>query len=120
MLDKKKVRLDKKEVKNLFVAGYIASEIADILKAKVDTVKKCIDRNFKIEEVLSIHKEKRRIKKDIKRVISNTSNRYMGTEQLIKYNRSSFNMNKNGVLVYNNDHGLAPVDLPQRFKPVLG
>ncbi|MDB2122228.1 MAG: hypothetical protein E7K85_17570 [Clostridium sp.] len=38
--------LDKDRVKELYLQGYNSTEIAKLLKAKREAVKKCIQRNF--------------------------------------------------------------------------
>nr|WP_243147922.1 hypothetical protein [Clostridium botulinum]AIW54604.1 hypothetical protein [Clostridium botulinum]AIW54724.1 hypothetical protein [Clostridium botulinum]AIW54786.1 hypothetical protein [Clostridium botulinum]AIW54853.1 hypothetical protein [Clostridium botulinum] len=109
-----KSRLDKNKVKDLYVLGYIASEIADILKQKTDTVKKCISRNFK--DYVSVHEERRNIKRDIRKAVRNDSNKYIGTAELIKWNRNSFSSNHKGDLVFDKNNGIAPIDLPTYYK----
>lgn len=114
-----KLRLNKDEVKELYVRGYNAKEIANILKnrgqinIKSDTVQRCINRNF--YKLKSEHKKNRDINKDIKKSIDNMNNSFMSNSSLLKMNRQRYNYNKNGNLVFDESIGKRPYDLPKTY-----
>lgn len=113
------MRVDKNEVKRLYIKGYNAKEISNILyernneNTKSDTIQKCINRNF--SELKSEHRKARDSNKKIKRAIDIKNNAYMSNHSLLKYNRQSYSYNQNGNLVFNNKGGKKPADIPKTF-----
>lgn len=113
------MRLNKDEVKELYVRGYNAKEIAKILEnrgqinIKSDTVQRCINRNF--FDLKFEHKKNRDINKDIKKSIDNMNNSFMSNSSLLKMNRQRYNYNKNGNLVFDESIGKRPYDLPKTY-----
>lgn len=113
------MRLNKEEVKELYLKGYNAKEIAKILKdrgqinIKSDTVQRCINRNF---DTLKLeHRKNRNISKDIKKSIDNMNKSFMSNSALLKMNRQRYNYNKNGNLVFDESVGKRPYDLPKTY-----
>lgn len=107
--------LDKEKVKELYLEGYGASQISNILNCKPETVRKCIERNFK--QFKSSHLATKIRNKEIDRVTRHESKQYMCDATFIKKNRSIYKTNKDGDLVFDKD--VAPVitfDTPKRFK----
>ncbi|MBD8045838.1 hypothetical protein [Clostridium faecium] len=115
--------LDKTKVKELYELGYNSSEISKILGENKETVKKCIQRNFKgsvikhkdKREELLLEKQKWR-NRDCKRAVNATNNRYIGDDQLIRWNRQSYNTSSNGTLVFDASRGAIPGDLPRSYR----
>lgn len=106
--------LDKTSVKDLYVRGYTATEIARILSSSKKTVEKCIERNFK--EFKSEHIIKLYERRDCKKAIERTNNQFIGNAQLVKWNRHSYITNESGTLTFDKSRGQAPGDLPIRYK----
>jgi hypothetical protein len=113
------LRIDKNKVRELYVKGYNAKEISSILSKikevdiKSDTVQRCINRNF--SDLKLNHTKARNLNKDIKRSIDIMNNSFMSNSSLLKYNRQSYKYNKNGNLVFDEERGKRPNDLPKNF-----
>ena len=105
--------LNKEKVKELYLLGYNSKEIAKKMGVKQETTKKCIQRNFK--ECAMEHKKKRLERQDCIRAINSTNNKYIGTEQLIKWNCQSYKY-VNDVLIFDRSRGEIPGDMPSRVK----
>ncbi|MBU5228119.1 hypothetical protein KQI36_15920 [Clostridium senegalense] len=120
--------LDKKRVKEFYGLGYNASEIANFLAVKRETVKKCIQRNFRNDislfEQHIKNREEIKLKREVwkvrecKRAIDSTNNKYIGNAQLINWNRQSYKTNKSGRLVFDTSRGAIPGDLPKSYRQV--
>ncbi|CUQ30614.1 hypothetical protein [Clostridium baratii] len=107
--------LNKSKVKDLYLKGYNATEIAAIYEATKCAVQKCIQRNTNDSD-LKIHKKNRMYMKSAERVIDRTNKRSISDNQLLKWNRQSFTTEKEtGDINYNEDC-IAPYDLPLKFK----
>lgn len=107
--------LDKEKVKELYLKGYNAVQIAVTLKCKDSAVRKCISRNFKEFKTSNIAEKIRQ--KEVKRITLHESKQYMSDADFIKRNRSIYKTNKDGDIVL--DKSVAPVvsfDTPRRFK----
>lgn len=107
--------IDKAKIQELYVKGYSASKIAQILnnEIKVETIKKHIQRNLKMYS--AEHEKNLKLKQDCRRAIMNTDKNYMGTRSLIMWNRQSYKTLANGKLVFDESRGLAPADLPKTY-----
>lgn len=109
-----KATLDKEQVKNLYIAGFVDSEIAKRLCSKKDTVKKCIQRNFshlKHEHDIAVLR-----KREVLKAVNYEANKYMSDSTFIKKNRSIYKTNPDGDIVINKE--VAPVvtwDTPKRL-----
>lgn len=107
--------LDKEKVKELYLEGYGPSQISNILNCKPETVRKCIERNFK--HFKSSHLATKIRNKEIDRVTRHESKQYMSDATFIEKNRSIYKTNSDGDIVI--DVNVAPVvsfDTPKRFK----
>lgn len=107
--------LDKEKVKELYLEGYGPSQIANILNCKPETVRKCIERNFK--QYKSSHLATKIRNREIDRITKMESKQYMSNAAFIEKNRSIYKTNSDGDIVI--DANVAPVvsfDTPRRFK----
>lgn len=107
--------LDKEKVKELYLEGYGPSQISNILKCKPETVRKCIERNFK--QFKSSHLATKIRNKEIDKITRHESKQYMSDAAFIEKNRSIYKTNSDGDIVI--DVNVAPVvsfDTPKRFR----
>lgn len=109
-----KGKTDKNLIEKLYLDGYNASQIANKLKMNIETIRKCIQRNF------SHLKRKHEIaiiqKRETLKAINYETNKYMGDSVFIKKNRSIYKTKSNGDIVINKK--VAPVvtwDTPERL-----
>ncbi len=111
--------LDKNKVKELYIRGYNAKEISNILfeknkiHIKSDTIQRCINRNF--SDLKFQHRKARCLNRDIKKSIDRMNNSFINNKSLLKYNRQAYNYNKNGNLVFDMKNGKKPIDIPRTF-----
>ena len=101
------------DIKDLYVVGYNAREIANKLGHKYENVQKYIQRNLK--EFKEINKQNRVIKKEMIRAVDNMNNSYISNSAILEWNRQSYDYNENGNIVFNEKHGARPLDLPKTF-----
>ena len=106
--------LDKNKVKELYIEGKNAKEIAERLNAKSDTVQKCINRNF--SEYKSIHLKNRADYKQTISSIDYMNKKYMSDNSVLKWNRQSYNYNNKFDLVFDETRGLIPGDMNIKIK----
>lgn len=112
------IMIDKEKVKELYIKGYGYTSIATILNAKPETVRKCIQRNFK--DFKTAHELSRLRDKEIDRVTRRECNQYMSNRNFILHNRSIYKANKNGDLVLNKDvAGAITFDTPKRLSHTI-
>ncbi|OPJ63704.1 helix-turn-helix domain containing protein [Clostridium chromiireducens] len=107
--------LDKEKVKELYLEGYGSSQISNILKCKPETVRKCIERNFKQFKISHIAIKIRN--KEIDRITRHESKQYMSDSTFVRKNRSIYKTNNDGDLII--DRNVAPVttfDTPRIFR----
>lgn len=109
-----KAKLDKEKVKKLYLAGYNAPEIADIYGFKKDTVKKCIQRNFKHYELW--HKRARFEKLEIEKATNYEATKCMSDSTFVKKNKSAYRTEKNGDIVANISEEELPWDAVRKLK----
>ncbi|MBC2456142.1 DNA-binding response regulator [Clostridium beijerinckii] len=106
--------LDKVRVKELYLKGYGACQISNILKCKPETVRKCIERNLK--DFRNSHSANKIRNKEIDRITRYESKKYMSDATFIKKNRSIYKTTADGDLVV--DTNIAPIityDTPRRL-----
>lgn len=106
--------INKESVKALYLNGYNAVQIARIIKSNKETVRKCIQRNFRDFE--DKHLKAVRERKDCLRAINYESSRFMSDSVFIKKNRSIYKTLQNGDIVINRE--VAPIvtfDTPKRL-----
>lgn len=108
------VRIDKNQVKELYLLGYNANEIAKKLKYNVESIRKCIQRNFnhlKNEHEIAVIQRREALK-----AVNYEANKYISDSAFIKKNRSIYKTNLDGDIVINKK--VAPVvtwDTPRRL-----
>ncbi len=93
--------IDKEKVKRLYLEGYNAGQIAKKLEYNIETVRKCIQRNYSSSK----HRDKHRIriieKKEVLKAVNYEANRYMSNKTFILKNRSIYKTKANGDIVIN-------------------
>lgn len=97
----------------MYVKGLNYKEIAKAMNYKSDSVRQCIHRNFR--HLSFEHRKNRDLNKSIIRAINQDNNSYIGSNALLRWNRQSYDYNKNGNLVFNEKRGTRPKDLPKSF-----
>lgn len=109
-----KAKADRNKIEELYLAGYDASQIAKKINANVETVRKCIQRNF------SNLKDKHKIavveRREVIKATNYEANKFMSDSVFIKKNRSIYKTKSDGDLVINRD--VAPIvtwDTPKRL-----
>lgn len=107
------MRLDKNKIKELYLKGYNAKEISNLLNEKHDTIRRCVNRNF--ADLKFQHRKARDLNRDIKRAVDSMNNSFISNSSLLKYNRQSYRYNKNNNLVFDEKRGRRPVDLPKAY-----
>ncbi|MGL5149727.1 MAG: DNA-binding response regulator [Clostridium sp.] len=110
--------LNKEEVKRLYLKGLTSKEISRELFVKEDSVKKCIQRNFK--ELNFKHTQEKRIKsfqdKEVIKATNYEAKRWMGDKTFIQKNRSIYKTQHDGDLVLKKDIDCElPWDVPRRL-----
>lgn len=109
-----KVKLDKDQIKKLYLEGLKAPEIARKLNLNKDTIKKCIQRNF--DNLRCEHEVAVVQRREVVKAVNYESNRYMGDSTFIRKNRSIYKTRPDGDIVINKE--VAPVvtwDTPRRL-----
>lgn len=106
--------LDKVKVKELYMRGLNAKEIAIKLNAKSDTVQRCINRNFSKYKL--IHTENRANYKSIVGSINYMNRKFISDSSLLKWNRQSYNYNEKYDLVFDENRGAKPGDINSCIK----
>lgn len=108
--------LNKDEVKKLYIDGLNSKEIAEKLGTTHESVRKCINRNFK--ELKIAHEKAKQERKDIARIAKQEVKKYMPDSTYIKKNRSIYETNKEtGDIELRKDLSFAiPYDVPTVFK----
>lgn len=109
-----KAKLNKEKVKELYLDGLKAPEIARILAVEKDTVKKCIQRNF--NHLRYKHDIAAFQRHEIIKATNYEANKYMGDSTFIKKNRTIYKTKSNGDIVINKE--IAPIvtwDTPKRL-----
>ena len=106
--------LDKSKVGELYSKGYSASQIAVIVNAKRETVKKCIQRNYSF--LRNRHQEALQTRKGAIKAINYEGNKFISDKSFIQKNKSVYKTNANGDIVLNKDLGyIFTADTPRRL-----
>lgn len=107
--------LDKDRVKELYLQGYNAVEIAHRIKAKTEAVRKSIQRNFNTFDKEK-HEEALRIRREVIRATNKESTKYISDRSFILKNRSIYKTLPNGDIVLNKEvSGPVTWDTPRRL-----
>lgn len=106
--------LNKGIVRELYLKGYNAVEISKQIKAEVEAIRKCIQRNFSnlnYNHRIAIVQRKEEI-----RAVNYESKRYISDKSFILKNRSIYKTRSNGDIVINkNVSGTVTWDTPKRL-----
>lgn len=103
----------KENIKNLYIRGYSAKEISQITNTSYATIRKHISLYLSCYK--EEHLENRNRNKEIIKAIDNMNNSYIPNSSFLSWNRQSYDYNKNGNLVFNEDRGSRPKDVPKTF-----
>ncbi|MDV9368739.1 hypothetical protein RZ878_015055, partial [Clostridioides difficile] len=106
--------VDIEAVRRLYLKGYNAKEIADTLNKEANTVNLCIYRNC--VDLKKIHEENRIIRKDTLKLLDRHNKTYINDGSLLKYNRQSYENDRNGNLKFDERRGSKPYDIPKVYK----
>ena len=102
--------INKNEVGKLYITGYDARQISEILCVNV----KCIQRNY--SHFRNRHQEALRERKDSIKAINYECNRFISDKSFIQKNRSIYKTKENGDIVLNEDLGyIFTADTPRRL-----
>lgn len=106
--------INKDSVKNLYLKGYNAVQIANILGYSIESTRKCIQRNFK--ELKQKNQISKIYDKEVKRISNHEAKAFMSDRDFIKRNRSIYRTKDNGDIVLRKDvAGVIPWDVPRRL-----
>mgnify|MGYP000010625975 FL=1 len=106
--------LDKEKVKEMYLKGYSASDIAKRLNASRHAVQKCIQRNMRL--LKKSHDIAKEFNKEVKKVTRREAKQYMSDKDFIRRNKSIYKTNKNGDIVLNKSiSGTVSFDTPRRY-----
>lgn len=104
--------MDKEKVKELYLNGYNAVEMAKLLKVNTEAVRKCIQRNF--GHLKSKHEIALTQRREEKRAINKESTKYISDRSFILKNRSIYKTKPNGDIVLDREKaGIVPWDVPR-------
>ena len=107
--------LDKDRVKELYLQGYNAVEIAHRIKAKTEAVRKSIQRNLNNFDK-ERHEEALRIRREVIRATNKENTKYISDRSFILKNRSIYKTLPNGDIVLNKEvSGPVTWDTPRRL-----
>lgn len=110
--------MNKELVKQLYMNGLNAVEIAIELKINKYAIQKCIQRNFKNVKNLHIMNRKslKYHEKQVEKAVNYESKKYMSDKTFILKNRSIYKTKSNGDIVQRKDTDcLIPWDAPKRL-----
>lgn len=106
--------INKNEVGKLYITGYDARQISEILCVNVESVRKCIQRNY--SHFRNRHQEALRERKDSIKAINYECSRFISDKSFIQKNRSIYKTKENGDIVLNEDLGyIFTADTPRRL-----
>ena len=106
--------INKNEVGKLYITGYDARQISEILCVNVESVRKCIQRNY--SHFRNRHQEALRERKDSINAINYECNRFISDKSFVQKNRSIYKTKENGDIVLNEDLGyIFTADTPRRL-----
>ncbi|MFT8352769.1 DNA-binding response regulator [Clostridium saccharoperbutylacetonicum] len=108
-------KIDKEKVKELYLEkGCNIHEIATKMQVKEDSVKKCIERNFKQYKLQ--HKRIRFKKKEIEKSINYEATKCMSDSIFIKRNPSIYRTTENGDIIVNAPEETLAWDVPRELR----
>lgn len=106
--------LDKEKVKELYLEGYNAVYIAQVLGASKFAVQKCIQRN--LHQFKTSHQASIIYNREVDRVTKREAKQFMSDKDFIKRNPSIYKTRSNGDIVINKAlAGTVAFDTPRRL-----
>lgn len=106
--------LNKDRIKELYIKGYNAVEIAKKVSGTKDAVRRCIQRNF--GHLKQKHEIAVAQRKETLRAINHESNRYLSDRAFVLKNRSIYETLPNGDIVLRKEaKGIVTMDTPRRL-----
>lgn len=107
-------KLNKEIVETLYKKGLSASDISERLEhISASTIQKCITRNF--QHLKETHKENRKMRQENLRILKYQEKKFISDSALLKYNRQSYNYDKDYNLIFNEKRGAIPDGLPSKY-----
>lgn len=109
-----RVKVDKNDIKKLYLNGYNAKQISSTLEVTVESVRKYIQRNF--DHLKRKHEVAVIARKETVKAVNYEASKCMSDKSFVKKNRSIYKTKINGDIVINKD--VAPVvtwDTPKRL-----
>lgn len=108
-------KLDVKEkIKELYLKGYNAKEIAKMLQKSHGYIRNLISTNLR--ECSKDHRKARDLNKSIINAINSMNNSYISDASLLRQNRQSYKYDKNFNLVFDEEsRSTRPHDVPKKF-----
>lgn len=102
-------------IKEKYVEGYNAKEIANILGKSHGHIRNYISKNL-LKKYGFQHRKARDLNKDIKKAVRSFNNSFMSDSALLKQNRQSYKYDKNYNIEFNEDTRSArPDDAPKKY-----
>ena len=110
----RKVELDKEKVKELYLRGYKAFQIAIMLNCNASTVRQCIHRHMR--EFRKSHLAENMRCKEIDRITRREAKQYMSDKSFIEKNRSIYETDIDGNIVLKQEaKEIVSFDTPRRL-----
>lgn len=106
--------LDKTLIKELYIRGLTSSEISKRIDENIESIQKCITRNFK--EYKEIHNLNRNNYKETIKAVNKMNKKFISDDALLKMNRQSYKYDSDYNLIFNEERGKIPNDLPKKIK----
>jgi len=107
-------KIDKEKIKELYLEkGFNIPEIANEMQLKEDSVKKCIQRNFKQYKLQ--HKRVRFKKKEIEKAINYEATKCMSDSTFINKNPSIYKTIENGDIIIDAPEETLTWDVPRKL-----
>lgn len=110
--------LDKQDqfnkIKELYLKGYNAKEIAKLLELSHGHIRNYISENLKGYGFE--HRKARDLNKSIIKAINSTNNSYISNVSFLRQNRQSYKYDRNGNLAFDEStRGTRTIDVPKKF-----
>lgn len=109
-------KLNKAE--ELYIKGYTSKEIGKELGLNDSTIRNYVSDKFKhLKDQHDFkNKERKKLKREINRLLTKENNQYMSTQQVVKQNLQSYK-NIDGKLIFDaKNRGARPFDLPRTYE----
>lgn len=101
-------------IKDLYLKGYNAKEIAHMVKKSHGHIRNYISRN--LSSYRFEHRKARDLNKSIIKAINTMNNSYMSDKSFLRLNRQSYNYDRKGNLEFDEvTRGTRPTDVPKKI-----